>query len=309
MHDHSQDHTFTSRPVRRKLYISTAVTFVFVIFELGAGLHSNSLGLIGDAFHNFTDGIALLLALVAVLVERRPPTRSKSFGYQRAGILTAFVNAAMLLALTAVVFFEAWQRFRNPEPVNSSWMLGTAVAALAVNSTIAWWLHAEGRRDVNIRSAFIHQLGDALASAGVIVAAILIATTGSTIFDPLISVLIGALILWSSWAILRETVNLLLEGTPRGIDPDAVATALAAHEGVFGVHHLHIWALGPSRSALSCHLLLGDVSLRSANEVLGAVNDMLESRFEIVHTTIQLEHACEDASEGCEGIETGNGER
>ena len=273
----------------RRLLIATVANGLFVVVEMSIGYYANSLSLVGDAFHNLTDTLALLLAFVAVRLERRPATPERSFGYQRAGILAAFVNAGVLVAFTIFIFAEAARRIENPQPVQTGWMLAVAGIALLLNGGITLWFREAGRHDVNIRSAVMHMFADALASAGVIVAALLIRWTGSTVFDPLISIVIGIMILWSSWGILRETVNLLLEGTPSGIDPQAVVRDLAAEEGVQGVHHVHIWAIAPSRPALSCHLQLGDVSLRSAGEVLYRVSRMLESRYKIAHTTIQFE--------------------
>lgn len=274
----------------RRLVIATVANALFVAIELGVGFYANSLALIGDALHNFTDVIALLIALIAVTLERRPATPSRTYGYQRAGVLAAFINAGTLVGFTLYIFYEAWQRLRSPEVVDTSAMMIVAFVGVLLNGAITLWFMEAGRHDVNIRSAVVHMFADTLASAGVIVAALLIRTTGLSMFDPLISVLIGVLILWSSWSILRETVNLLLEGTPRGIDPESVQTDLAAEQGVLGVHHLHIWAIGPSTSALSCHLQLGDVTLRSAGEVLKRVNAMLTERYSIAHTTIQVEH-------------------
>lgn len=273
----------------RRLLIATVANAVFVVVEISAGFYANSLSLVGDAFHNLTDTLALLLAFVAVRLERRPPTPERSFGYQRAGILSAFVNAGVLVGFTFFIFAKALKRFRAPEEVQTTPMLFVAVIALILNGGVTLWLREAGRHDVNIRSAVMHTFADALASAGVIIAALLIRWSGSPIFDPLVSIVIGVMILWSSWGILRETVNLLLEGTPSGIDPEAVLRDLAGEQGVLGVHHVHIWAIAPSRSALSCHLQLGDVSLRSAGEVLHRVSSMLQSRYRIAHTTIQFE--------------------
>jgi len=286
-HDHP--HT-SSRSVGRKLQISTFATALFVIIELSAGLYSNSLALIGDSLHNFLDALALILAWLAVRLERKPPTDAKSYGYQRAGILAAFINAGTLVGFTLYILYEAYRRFLHPQPVAIAWMVATALAGLALNGFITFWLHEEGKADVNIRSAVIHMLGDAASSAGILIAAGLIRMTGSTVFDPIVSVTIALLILWSSWGILREAVNLLLEGTPRGIDPVAVTRDLAAEPGVAGVHHLHIWAIAPSRSALSCHLMVGDVSLRETGDILQRVSAMLTARYRISHTTIQFEH-------------------
>lgn len=296
-HDHSID---ASTSVSRKLTAASIATLVFVIAELAVGKMSGSLALVGDALHNFTDTLALFIALLAVRLERRPATDEKSFGYQRAGILAAFINAGALLAFTVFIIVEAINRFRSPQPVNTLTMLITASVALLLNVGITFALHDEGRHDVNIRSAVLHMLGDAVSSAGIIAAAILIRFTLSTAWDPAVSLLIGALILWSSWGILKETVNLLLEGTPSGIDPSAVTQSLGSIDGIFGVHHLHIWALGPSRPALSCHLMVGDVPISSTAALLDEVTEMLHHDYRIVHATVQFEFAeCADDDPYC----------
>lgn len=277
--------------VSRKLILATAATIVFVVIGVVVGWWSNSLALIGDALHNFTDSLALVLALVAVRFERRKPTSSKSYGYQRAGILAAFVNAGTLLGITAYLFVEAFDRFRDPRPVNELAMIATALAGVVLNVVITVALRKEGQHDLNIRAAVIHMIGDAISSIGIIIAAVMIRATGSTLWDPAISLLIGAMIVWSSWGILRETVNLLLEGTPQGIDPDDVTRSIAELEGVEGVHHVHIWAIGSSSPALSCHLMVGDVPIRNTAKLLDRVNAMLEERYHITHTTIQFEFA------------------
>jgi len=277
--------------VTRKLVIASIATMLFVVLELAAGVWASSLALIGDALHNFTDALALVIALIAVRLERRPPTMEKSFGYQRAGILAAFVNSGTLVAFTIFIFIEAVRRFRTPHRVDSGWMIGVAIVAIALNAGITLSLVREGRDDMNIRSAVLHMFGDALSGAAIIVAALLIRFTGSTFWDPAMSMVIGLLILWSSWGIFREAANLLLEGTPSGIDPDEVQRSLAAIGGIAGVHHLHIWAIGPARPAMSCHLMVGDVPLRSTSSMLATVNEMLAHEYGIVHATVQFEFA------------------
>ena len=289
-HGHDHDH---SRPteVSRKLALATGATLLFVVIELAIGIWANSLALMGDALHNFTDTLALVIALIAVRFEKKPATTTKTYGYHRAGVLAAFINAGTLLAFTVFIVVEAIQRFRIPHTVDSTAMLVTAAIALLLNVGITLALRQEGRTDLNIRSAVVHMIGDAVSSAGIIVAALLIPITHSTLWDPAVSLLIAALILWSSYGILEEAVNLLLEGTPRGIDPDAVTRALAGVAGVLGVHHVHIWALAPSRAAMSCHLIVGDVPVRSTRRLLDDVNEMLEHEFHIVHATVQFEFA------------------
>jgi len=291
MSDHHHHHEPGSAVVSRKLIIASTATAVFVAVEVTVGIRANSLSLIGDALHNVTDTLALLLALFAVRVERRPATSAKSYGWHRAGVLAAFINAGALAAFTIFLFVEAAQRLRAPAGVNSKAMLVTAAAALVLNGSITLWLRGHGRHDLNIRGAVLHMLGDALSSVGIMGAAILIGVTGEQFWDPAVSIAIGVLILWSSWGILREAINLLLEGTPAGIDPDEVTRAIAALEGVDGVHHLHIWALGPSRPALSCHLMVGDIPVRSTGNVLAQVNELLAHDYGIAHTTIQFEFA------------------
>ena len=275
----------------RKLLVSTVATLAFFGLELWAGLAANALSLISDAFHNITDAVALILAFIAVKLERRPPTAKRSYGYQRAGILAAFVNAAILIVLTVGVVLEAVRRFREPEAVGSTLMIVVASIGLVYNLAVTLWLRREGKKDINVRSAVLHMMGDAIASAGVIVAAVMIRITGDTVWDAVVSLFIGALILWSSLGILRETINLLLEGTPRGIDPNSISRDIASADGVLDVHHLHIWAIGPSAPALSCHLLVGDVSVRRGGEILRNLSAILENNHGIRHTTIQLEAA------------------
>jgi cobalt-zinc-cadmium efflux system protein len=297
-HDHHHGHAHRhAENLSRKLIIATGANAFFVVVELVMGFTAGSLALIGDALHNFTDVVALLLALFAVRLARRPPTTEKSYGYHRAGILAAFVNAGVLVGLTLFLFVEAFQRLSAPHDVDNTLMLITAAVAVLINGGAMLLLRADGRDDVNIRSAVMHMFSDALASVGIIIAALLIRATGNTIWDPAVSILIGVLILWSSWGILRETINLLLEGTPTGIDPAAVLRTLSEIDGVLGVHHLHIWALGPSSPALSCHLMVGDVPLKTTGKVLDVVNEVLAKNYRIAHSTIQFEFANCDAND------------
>ncbi|HKR65990.1 MAG TPA: cation diffusion facilitator family transporter [Thermoanaerobaculia bacterium] len=288
-HDHLHHHDHAT--VSRKLTIATAANVLVVIGEIAVGLYAGSLALIGDALHNVTDAGALVIALIAVRLSRRAPTDQKSFGYQRAGILAAFINASVLVAFSLFLFREAWSRLHEPRAVETTSMLIAAAVAMLVNAATALSIRHESREDVNLRGAFVHMVGDAISSAGIIVAAFLIRATGSASWDALVSILIGVLILWSSYGVLRESVNLLLEGTPSGIDPGAVIRSLGVIDGIHGVHHLHIWALGPSNPALSCHLMVGDVPLKNTAVVLDEVNAMLARDYGIAHTTIQFEFA------------------
>lgn len=291
-HGHSHHHHHHHHvSVSRKLTIATVLNLLVVAGEITVGLWAGSLALVGDALHNLTDAAALLIALVAVRLEKRTPTHEKSFGYQRAGILAAFINAGLLVAFTIFIFKESFERLQHPHAVHTTAMLITAAVALLVNAGTAISIHHESREDVNIRGAFLHMVGDAVSSAGIIVAALVIYATGWVQADAVVSILIGLLILWSSYGVLRESMNLLLEGTPAGIDPNAVTQSLGGIDGVHGVHHVHIWALGPSSPALSCHLMVGDVPLRNTAGLLEEINAMLARDYRIAHTTIQFEFA------------------
>ncbi|HYR28613.1 MAG TPA: cation diffusion facilitator family transporter [Thermoanaerobaculia bacterium] len=282
-------HHHHSHSVSRKLSIATVANLLVVVAELSVGFYAGSLALVGDALHNLTDSLALVIALVAVRLERRAPTTEKSFGYQRAGILAAFINAGLLMAFTLLIFKEAFERLQHPHAVQPTLMLITATVALIVNTATAVSIHHDSRHDVNIRGAFIHMVGDAISSAGIIVAALIIRATGAAQWDAIISIFIGLLILWSSYGVLKESVNLLLEGTPAGIDPAEVTQALGRIDGIHGVHHLHIWALGPSSPALSAHLMVGDVPLKATQPLLDQVTEMLAHEYRIAHCTIQFE--------------------
>ena len=290
-HHHHHGHHHDGVSISRKLTIATGANVLVVVAELAIGIYAGSLALVGDALHNLTDAAALLIALLAVRLERRKPTHEKTFGYQRAGILAAFINAGLLVAFTFFIFRESWERLQHPRDVQTTAMLITAAVALLVNGATALSIRSESRHDVNLRGAFVHMVGDAVSSAGIIVAAVLINITGSMKWDSAVSIFIGVLILWSSYGVLRESMNLLLEGTPAGIDPDAVTRSLGAIHGVYGVHHLHIWALGPSRPALSCHLMVGDVPVKNTTGLLEEINAMLDRDYRIAHTTIQFEFA------------------
>lgn len=276
-------------PIARKLAVAAGANLMVVAGEIAVGLWTGSLALIGDALHNLTDTAALLIAFGAIRLARRPPTSGKSFGYQRAGVLAAFINAGLLIAFTLFILREAWTRLFTNHPVATAPMIVVATIALAVNAATAAWIHHDSQEDVNIRGAFVHMVGDAVSSAGIIVAAIAIRMTGAPQWDAMVSMFIGVLIFWSSYGVLRESVNLLLEGTPAGIDPQSVIRSLAGIDGILGVHHMHIWALGPSSPALSCHLMVGDVPLRSTARMLEEINATLLRDFRISHTTIQFE--------------------
>jgi cobalt-zinc-cadmium efflux system protein len=275
----------------RVLVWSLGLTALFVVVEVLAGLHARSLALLSDAGHNFTDALALGLAWIGVYFGRRPPDETKTYGYHRAGVLAAFVNALSLLVLSGYILYESYQRWLEPEQVHEATMLVVAALGLAVNVVIMMGLRRERARDLNVRSAWIHMLGDALGSVGIIIGAVMIRFTGWNRTDPVLSALIGGLIIWTAWDIIKESLNILLEGLPRGLDINEVSGAMRRIEDVIDVHDLHIWSLGSNTHALSCHVLIEDVPPSESESVLRQINRMLAERFNIHHTTVQFEHA------------------
>lgn len=295
-HAHKHHHFATASVLRW----SVAATAIFVVIEAAAGVHAHSLALLSDAGHNFTDTLALVLAWIANYLETKPANEIKTYGYQRAGVLSAFVNALTLAALSAWILYESVVRLRNPEPVEQSVMIGVALLGVLLNGGIMWALRTAQRRDLNVRSAFVHMAGDALGSLAIIGGGIAIYYTGWVQIDPLLSIVIAALIVWTAWDIIHESLNILLEGLPRGLKLKDVVGSMCAVEGVLDVHDLHIWSLGSSTHALSCHVLIEDVPPSASDAVLRRLNCMLADRFHISHTTVQFEHAsCAVSENGC----------
>lgn len=268
---------------------STAATLLFVVIETAAGFRAHSLALLSDAAHNFTDALALVLAAIGYYLQAKPADEVKTYGYQRAGVLAAFVNALTLLLIALVLVYEAWRRLLHPQAVDDRVMLAVAAIAVAVNGAIMWGLHRDQRHDINIRAAFIHMLGDALGAAAIVAGAVAIHVTGWLAIDPVLSILIAALIFWSAFGIIKETLNVLLEGLPRGIELKNVTGAMMNVDGVIDVHDLHIWTLGSNTHALSCHVLIEDQPPSTSNDILVRLNELLKG-FAIHHTTIQFEH-------------------
>jgi cobalt-zinc-cadmium efflux system protein len=284
----------------RILWWSLVATAVFVIVELIAGIQAHSLALLSDAGHNFTDALALLLAWFGFYLQAKPANEVKTFGYHRAGVLTAFINALTLVVLAVWIFYESYQRLLRPLAVHETTMIAVAGAGLVLNGGIMWGLRFARHHDINIRSAFVHMLGDLLGSIGIVIGAVVIRYTGWQQIDPLLSILIGVLIIWTAWDIIKESLNILLEGLPRGLELQSVVAAMRGVEGVLDVHDLHIWSLGSNTPALSCHVLIEDLPPSTSERTLRCINDVLCERFHISHTTVQFEHVnCAVSESGC----------
>ena len=310
------------------LRISLGVTALYIALLVVAGLRAHSLALLSEAGHNLSDFLALLLSLAAVYLESRPPSPTKTYGYRRAGVLAALVNSLALVAVSFFIFYEAVRRVQHPERVQAGLMIWVAAAGVAMNGAIALLLWRTGRDaharkptpgfhpgtakaavlgtpgllgtpDVNVRSALLHEVGDTVSTAAVIVGGWAILWTGQYWIDPALSFGIGALILWSSVGIVRETLNILLEGTPRGMSLDDVEQAVRAIAGVSDVHDLHVWSIGSENHALSAHVKIADMPTSESDAILREINEKLGHSFGIHHTTIQLEHVVCGTAHAC----------
>jgi cobalt-zinc-cadmium efflux system protein len=296
MHVHSSGAGDSS--TKRVLQISLVVTLAYIVLLVVAGLRSRSLALLSEAGHNLSDFIALLLSWGAVYLQGLPPNARKTFGYKRAGVLVAFVNGLTLVLISFYILYEAFKRLQNPAEVNAGLMIWVAAAGVIMNGGIAILL-MRGHRDINLRSALLHEIGDTLSTAAVIVGGVMIATTGQRWIDPALSVGIGVMILWSSIGIIRESLNILLEGTPSGMELDRIEGSIRQIEGVNDVHDLHVWSIGSDTHSLSCHVSIDDMRASESEAILRLIRNCLSAQFHIHHTTIQFENAACEVAHGC----------
>ena len=297
-HEHHSHHHH-GRATGKVLGWSLAATAVFAIVEVLAGVKAHSLALLSDAGHNFTDALALALAVLGFYLQSKPANSVKTYGYQRAGVLAAFINALTLVLLAGFIFWESYERLISPRVVEESTMRWVAAAGLAVNAAVMLGLQRD-TADLNVRAAWVHMLGDALGSVAIIIGAAMMKYTGWLRIDPVLSILIAGLIIWSAWDIIRESLNILLEGLPAGMHFNEVISAMRSVDGVMDVHDLHIWTLGSNAHALSCHVLIEDQPPSSSESILSRINRVLHDRFQIHHTTVQFEHTnCGVSGNGC----------
>jgi cobalt-zinc-cadmium efflux system protein len=286
-HDHAHPHRHRSR---RRLALVLGMTCAFLVVEVAAGLLTGSLALLADAGHMLTDVAGLVLALAAMKLAERPPSPRRTYGYHRVEILAALTNGLVLLAVAGYILLEAWHRLRSPHPVESLPVLAVATAGLGVNLAGAWLLRAGARSSLNVRGAYNEVLADAASSVGVIAGALVMALTGWYWVDPLVAVGIAVFVLPRTYALLREAVQVLLEGTPREVDLAAVRAAMVGVPGVKAVHDLHVWTLTSGVHALSAHVLLEEGAAH--DPVLAALRTRLTGAFPISHVTVQLEQRC-----------------
>jgi cobalt-zinc-cadmium efflux system protein len=285
-----------TRKIEGRFVVALALTALILIAEVVGGLVTHSLALLSDAAHVLLDMLALGMSYVALRLAARPADDRHTYGYHRFEVLAALANGSLLFVMAVGIFREAWRRFQAPEPVLAGPMLVVAVIGLGVNLVVMRVLGDHDHDDLNVRSAWLHVLGDMLSSVGVIAAGLIILLTGWTLADPLVSMLIGLVILVGAGRVLRQALHVLLEGTPEGLSPSQITRTMREVPGVSEVHDLHIWTVSPGYVALSAHVVLDERSFPEAQDVQTGLRQMLAGRFSIHHTTIQVE--CADCGQG-----------
>ena len=289
-HDHHHEHHIES--LSAIYYFSIALNLTFVIVEAIIGIAGNSLGLISDAGHNLGDTFSLLLALIAFKLAASRSNRRFTYGYKKSSVLISLVNALILLVAVGAIIVESIHKFSAPAPVNGTLVIWTAALAIVVNGVTALLLSKQSHHDINTRGAFLHMLMDTLVSVGVLVSGVIINLTGWTLIDPIISLVIAAVILGSTWSLLSESVRMSIDAVPSSVDIDSVEDALRSQPGVSDVHHIHIWAISTEETALTAHIVIDDITL--SDDIRGSIQSKLES-LGITHSTIQTESSpCRD---------------
>lgn len=296
-HTHTDLREMTKGAVRR-LALSLVITLLFIAVEVTAGIISHSLALLTDAAHNFTDVMALGLTWWALTVTLKPAHSGKTYGYHRAGILVALVNSTTLALIAIGIFVEAVRRLLNPPEIEAGILIWGGVMAVAVNLATALLVRRGAEHDLNLKSAFLHLMGDVLSTLGAVVAGVIILLTGANWVDALASILIGFLILWNAWGIVRESVNILMESTPRDVNMAELIKSIQAIPGVRGVHDLHVWSLNQSLRTLSVHIVTDNVYISQGAQIQGEITRVLAQKYKIFHATLQLE------CPGCASTET-----
>jgi cobalt-zinc-cadmium efflux system protein len=297
-HAHGHNHDHAHPPMRPSVLAWAMVaTLGLVVAEIFGGVLGRSVALLNDAVHNLSDVPTLGISWLAMRWAQRPADSEKTFGYHRSGTLAAFTNAVLLVLLSLWLGYEAIERLRSPVQVVESWMIWTSIAALLVNGGITLAL-VRGHADLNLRSILVHNFGDALSNIAIIVGAVIIQYTHAAWIDPLLGLAIGVLVLYSSIAILRDSSHILLEGRPKCAGVEEVVRAILTIENVYEVHDIHIWSLGGSHNALSCHARIPDMHMDQCEKILAAIRKKLAEDFQIEHSTVQLERAGLPASSG-----------
>ena len=286
-HNHGHSHGLSPDQLDWAMACGVGLNTLFVVVEAACGVWAGSLALLADAGHNASDVVGLLLAWAASRLARLAPTRRYTWGFRRTTIYAALINAILLLTACGAILWEAWHRLTSPQPVTGLTMIAVAAVGVVINTLTALLFMRGQKHDANVRGAFLHMAADAAVSGGVVLAGIAILLTGQTWIDPAVSIAITLVIVAGTWSLFRESVDLALDAVPRGVDPDAITASLAAIPGVVEVHDLHVWAASTSEVSLTVHLVVADADGHEA--ALAAATDLLRDRFQIAHTTIQME--------------------
>ena len=295
-HTHSNCNNSEASSSQQKMLIVLLITSVVMIAEVIGGLLANSLALLSDAGHMLTDILALLLSIVAMKFAKRPPTLSKTYGFYRLEILAAFCNGILLIGIAVVIFMKAYERFVHPETIKGVYMLGVAMVGLIANGAGIAILGQSAKKNLNVKSAFFHLVGDAISSVGVIVGGVLIIYTEWYTIDSIIGFLIGMLILRGAYGLVKEAIDIFLEATPKEIDLEKLVKDLQAVEGVKDVHHIHLWTITTGIHAISAHVLIDDIPTSKSALILQEIKTILRNRYGMGHTTIEFE--CESCGDG-----------
>ena len=297
MHNHSHSHIGDlTKQTTKRLTLSLILTAAFVVIEVIAGIFGNSLALLTDAAHNFTDVIALGLSWYALHLATKPAHAGKTFGYHRVGILVALINSTTLILIAFGIFFEAYHRFLIPPEVDSTLLIGVGAVAFIINLVTALMVKEGSENDLNLRSAFLHLMGDVMSTLGAVIAGIIITFTNWNWLDPFVSVLIGVFILYNAWSILKQTIHILLESTPENINMDSMVTELRSVNGVLDVHDLHVWSISENLRMLSAHVVIDNVSIGEGVSIQHNINELVAHNYNIQHATLQME--CEGCGNG-----------
>jgi cobalt-zinc-cadmium efflux system protein len=290
------EHVHSFENNQKALWIAIGITVAIMIVEFIGGILSNSLALLSDAGHMLTDAMSLMLSLFALRLAMRPSSSTKTFGLYRMEILAALINGTTLILISVYILYQAYQRIEAPEPVKTGTMLLIASIGFVANAIAAWAMMRTSKENLNIRGAYLHILGDALSSLGVIAGGLIIYFTGWSVVDPIISVIICLVILRGAFVLVKDAVNVLLEAVPKDVDLGEVQKTLKSIPGVKDLHHVHLWTISSGMHALSAHVLVGDIQMSGTGSILQAIHQLLMERYRISHSTIQFE--CENCQEG-----------
>jgi cobalt-zinc-cadmium efflux system protein len=289
VHDHSHGLNLAAAGGRRGLLIALSITVLMMVAELVGGLLSNSLALLSDAGHMLTDNLALLLSFFAMKFATMPATDRRTFGFYRLEILAAFINGVILVLISIYIIYEGYLRILHPQPVQGSLMLVVAIIGLVANIIGAVVLTKHSHTNLNIRGAYLHIIGDALSSVGVVVGGVVILQTGWYLIDPILSLLISFVIIYGAWALVKESVSILLESVPSHVNIDVVADEIAKLAGVREAYHIHVWTITSGVYAMSAHVIIDDQLVSRSRDLLDEIRALLSTKFKILHSTIQLE--------------------